>query len=91
MQWMKTKFKTFQKPGGGNDMVSVGFMSDEQRRELFEERIRTATHVIDTHESANFALLTVEETREGLFHLHEQHMILMQAAEEDLVDVYVFD
>jgi hypothetical protein len=83
---MRTKLKHFQKIGGG-EIVSIGFLTDEQRRELFEERLRTVSDVIDKYEAAHLSAQTDEEVQAAIEDLHAQHLILMQAAEEELVDV----
>ncbi|KAJ3112463.1 DENN domain-containing protein 4C [Phlyctochytrium bullatum] len=85
-KWMRTKLKHFQKIGGG-EVVSLGHLSDEQRRELFEERLREVAEVIDRYEAAHLSSLSVEEVKAAIDDLHAQHLILMRAAdEEQLVD-----
>ncbi|KAJ3413960.1 hypothetical protein HDV05_007249 [Chytridiales sp. JEL 0842] len=85
-KWMRTKLKHFQKIGGG-EIVSIGFLSEEQRRELFEERLRAVSDVIDKYEAAHLSIQSTEEVKAAIEDLHAQHLILMQAAEEELVDV----
>ncbi|KAJ3219079.1 DENN domain-containing protein 4C [Dinochytrium kinnereticum] len=85
-KWMRTKLKHFQKIGGG-EIVSIGHLSDEQRRELFEERLREVAEVIDRYEAAHLSSLSSEEIRAAIDDLHSQHLVLMRAAdEEQLVD-----
>ncbi|KAJ3330361.1 hypothetical protein HDU76_005873 [Blyttiomyces sp. JEL0837] len=85
-KWMRTKLKHFQKIGGG-EVVSLGFLSDEQRREMFEERLREVSDVIDRYEAAHLSSQTLEEVNAAIADLHAQHLVLMQAAEDELVDV----
>ncbi|KAJ3096697.1 DENN domain-containing protein 4C [Phlyctochytrium planicorne] len=85
-KWMRTKLKHFQKIGGG-EIVSIGHLSDEQRRELFEERLHEVAEVIDGYEAAHLSSLSPEEIKAAIDDLHSQHLILMKAAdEEQLVD-----
>ncbi|KAJ3299939.1 hypothetical protein HK104_005851 [Borealophlyctis nickersoniae] len=85
-KWMKSKWRHFQKIGGG-EVVSLGFLSDEQRRELFEERIREVSSVIDHYETAHLSSQTPEQVQAAVEDLHEQNLILMRTAdEEQLVD-----
>ncbi|KAJ3178675.1 hypothetical protein HK101_010125 [Irineochytrium annulatum] len=85
-KWMQTYFKHFQKIGNGQ-IVSIGHLSDEQRRELFEERLKAVTEVIDRWEGAHLSSMSPEEVNCALDDLHAQHLILMRAAdEEQLVD-----
>ncbi|KAJ3077682.1 hypothetical protein HK102_005044, partial [Quaeritorhiza haematococci] len=85
-KWMKTKWKHFQKIGGG-EVVSIGFLSDEQRREMFEARLQQVSDVIDRYEGAHLSSQSRDEVKAALQDLHAQHLILMHAAdEEQLVD-----
>ncbi|KAJ3146265.1 hypothetical protein HDU86_000481 [Geranomyces michiganensis] len=85
-KWMKTKWKHLQKIGGG-EVVALGFLSDEQRRELFEERVHEVTSVIDHYEQLHLSTQTPAQIRSALVQLHAQNLVLMRAAdEEQLVD-----
>ncbi|KAJ3151055.1 hypothetical protein HDU89_002267 [Geranomyces variabilis] len=85
-KWMKTKWKHLQKIGGG-EVVALGFLSDEQRRELFEERVHEVTTVIDHYEQLHLSTQTPAQIRSALVQLHAQNLVLMRAAdEEQLVD-----
>ncbi|KAJ3033084.1 DENN domain-containing protein 4C, partial [Rhizophlyctis rosea] len=85
-KWMKVKWKHFQQIGGG-EVVSIGFLSDEQRRELFEERLKQVSEVIDQYEAAHLSVQTRDQVEDAIQHLHEQNGVLMRATdEEQLVD-----
>ncbi|KND02343.1 uncharacterized protein SPPG_02814 [Spizellomyces punctatus DAOM BR117] len=85
-KWMRTKWKHFQKMGGG-EVVSLGFLPDEQRRELFEERMHQVTSVIDRFEQRHLSSQTPSQVHQALEELHAQNLVLMRAAdEEQLVD-----
>ncbi|KAJ3018598.1 hypothetical protein HKX48_002793 [Thoreauomyces humboldtii] len=85
-KWMRTKWKHFQKVGGG-EVVALGFLSDDQRRELFDERIEEVTSVIDHYEQLHLSTQKPSEVRSALGQLHAQNLVLMRAAdEEQLVD-----
>ncbi|KAI8826731.1 uncharacterized protein EV422DRAFT_8059 [Fimicolochytrium jonesii] len=85
-KWMKTKWRHFQKVGGG-EVVALGFLSDEQRREMFDERIQEVTAVIDHYEQLHLSIQSLKEVRTALQQLHAQNLVLMRAAdEEQLVD-----
>ncbi|KAJ3039373.1 hypothetical protein HDV00_012249 [Rhizophlyctis rosea] len=85
-KWMKVKWKHFQQLGNG-EVVSIGFLSDEQRREMFEERLKQVSDVIDQYEAAHLSVQTREQVQDAIDHLHEQNDVLMRATdEEQLVD-----
>ncbi|TPX71796.1 hypothetical protein SpCBS45565_g00951 [Spizellomyces sp. 'palustris'] len=85
-KWMRTKWKHFQQMGGG-EVVSLGFLPDEQRRELFEERMHQVTSVIDRFEQRHLSSQTPSQVHQALEELHAQNLVLMRAAdEEQLVD-----
>ncbi|KAJ1550490.1 hypothetical protein HK405_000477, partial [Cladochytrium tenue] len=82
-RWMRTKLRHFQKIGGGE----LPFLSEEQRRELFETRLHQVGEVIDRYEASRLSSLGLAEVKAAILDLHAQHLVLMQAAEEELVDV----
>ncbi|KAJ8331147.1 hypothetical protein QVD99_005806 [Batrachochytrium dendrobatidis] len=81
-KWMRTKMKYFQKIGGG-EVVSIGFATDDQRRELLEERLEEVSSVIAEYEHAHVDILTLSEVRTALGILHSQNKILVRAADEE--------
>ena len=58
-------------------------------RELFEERLKQVSEVIDQYEAAHLSVQTRDEVEDAIRHLHEQNWVLMRATdEEQLVDRY---
>lgn len=84
-KWMKTKWKG---KSGTGDSVLLAFLTDEQRKDLFEERLAKVSQVVDNYEALHINDLALFEIENALEKLHEQNMILMRATdEEQLVDV----
>ncbi len=83
---MRTKWKYFQKIGDG-EIVSLGFLSEEQRREMFENRLREVSLKLDTYETVHLSSMGRPAIQAALTELHHQSLILMHATdEEQLVD-----
>ncbi|KAJ1344288.1 hypothetical protein BSLG_001428 [Batrachochytrium salamandrivorans] len=81
-KWMKIKMKYFQKIGGG-EVVSIGFATDDQRRELLEERLAEVSSVIAEYEQADLSYQTLSQVKHALDVLHSQNKILVRAADEE--------
>ncbi|KAI8800344.1 hypothetical protein BJ742DRAFT_86273 [Cladochytrium replicatum] len=81
-KWMRSKWKHFQKIGNGQ-IVGIGFLSDEQRREMFEQRLAQVSDVIDGYEATHLSSQPAEEVLDALRHLQEQHLVLLHAVDEE--------
>ncbi|TPX34627.1 hypothetical protein SeMB42_g07288 [Synchytrium endobioticum] len=85
-KWMRGRWKMFQQLGNG-EVVSIGFLSDEQRREMLEDRLRQVANVIDKFEASHLSSQQPEEVRKALRSLYAQNDVLIRATdEEQLVD-----
>ncbi|KAJ3120452.1 hypothetical protein HK098_004585 [Nowakowskiella sp. JEL0407] len=85
-KWMRSMRKNFQRLGNG-EVVGLGFLSDEERREMFEERLAQVSSQIDGHDAVFLGTLSIPELEYALENLQKQNLVLMHAAdEEQLVD-----
>ncbi|KAJ3315495.1 hypothetical protein HDV04_003037 [Boothiomyces sp. JEL0838] len=83
-KWMKLKWKGFQKTDASEVPV---FSSDDQRRDLLEERLEQVTRVIDMYEASHLSSQRYSQVERAIHNLHEQNLILLKACdEEQLVD-----
>lgn len=68
----------------------VGHINDDMiyyHRQMFEDRIKQVSAVIDKYEIAHISTKSKSEIRRAIQSLHAQNLILMRAAdEEQLVD-----
>ena len=84
-KWMREKMKFFRSEGGGH-VVGIQFTED-QRRELLEERLEQVSSVIDRYEASHVSSQTTAQIKEALVVLHHQNEVLVKATdEEQLVD-----
>ncbi|KAJ1569999.1 hypothetical protein HK096_006552 [Nowakowskiella sp. JEL0078] len=81
-KWMKAMRKHFQKMGNGQ-VVGIEFLTEEQRREMFEERLAQVSAEIDSHDAVFLGTLSIPELENALAKLQEQNIVLMKAADEE--------
>lgn len=78
--------KQFQK-GGNGELVALGTLPDDERKELLEDRLSQVNQVIDQYEAIHISSQTGSQIAAALQVLHEQNLVLVKAAdEEQLVD-----
>ncbi|TPX33374.1 hypothetical protein SmJEL517_g03709 [Synchytrium microbalum] len=81
-KWMRTRWKMFQQIGNG-EVVSLGFLSDEQRRELLDDRLKQVAIVIEKCEAAHLSSQRPQDVRRALRDLYAQNDVLMRATDEE--------
>lgn len=71
----------------GNQLIGLGFVSEEQRRELFEKRMEAVTKILDTYQSMHLSSMNQDQVQEAVNILAQQQDVIITAAdEEQLVD-----
>jgi hypothetical protein len=81
-KWMRMKWKS-------NKGVPDIYTSDDQRRDILEDRLTQVNKVIEQYESAHLSSQTIEQIEIAIRALHEQNLILLRTTdEEQLVDRY---
>jgi hypothetical protein len=81
-KWMRSKWKA-------NRGVMDIYTSDDQRRDLLDERMAAVGTAIEQIESSHLSSQTIEQIDAIIKILHEQNMILLKTTDdEQLVDQY---
>lgn len=76
-KWMKIRWKSLHKG------PETGYPSDDQRRDLLEERLNDVSACIDKFEAAHISSQSRSQLEKAITALHEQNLILLRASDEE--------
>jgi hypothetical protein len=78
---MKSKWKSSQRRG------SEDILTDDQRKDLLEERLIQINCTIDRYSSLHISSQTIAQVDDAIRILHQQNLLLLKTSdEEQLVD-----
>ncbi|KAJ3119716.1 hypothetical protein HK100_000183 [Physocladia obscura] len=82
-KWMRSKLKNFQRP---ENRLNVEMLTDEQRRDLFEQKLKAVSDTVGIYESAHLSTQSNAELQDAIEDLHTQQYLLIDMTEAELVD-----
>ncbi|KAI8609253.1 hypothetical protein BC830DRAFT_1151521 [Chytriomyces sp. MP71] len=83
-KWMRTKLKHLQRP---ENRLNVEMLNDEERKDLFDEKLGIVRDCIAGYEGAHLASQTNAELHEAIEDLHIKQFLLIDMTEAELVDI----